>query len=176
MTQAKTNGAVAPIADARDEAVASDQLLHDVMILTPQLPTRADGIAVGTLDGFDINGGALVSIPTLGLSRIPARSINPLDGTQVGQSLALGFEDCDPLRPIILGFMLTAPQAGAPVPAEVLLDGERIALTAERQIELRCGDAALILSADGRIELRGTYITSYASATQRILGGSVNIN
>ncbi len=56
------------------------------------------------------------------------------------------------------------------------MDGERVVLRAEHEIELRCGEAALILNADGRIQLRGTYITSHASATQRILGGSVNVN
>lgn len=61
-------------------------------------------------------------------------------------------------------------------PAEALIDGERVVLNAQHEIELRCGDAAIVLSADGRIEFRGTYITSQASATQRILGGSVNIN
>jgi uncharacterized protein (DUF2345 family) len=61
-------------------------------------------------------------------------------------------------------------------PAEVRVDGERVVLQAEHEIELRCGEAAIVLSADGRITLRGTYITSHASATQRILGGSVNVN
>ncbi|NHZ44602.1 hypothetical protein [Massilia aquatica] len=42
------------------------------------------------------------------------------------------------------------------------------------EIELRCGNAALIMSADGRIQLRDTYITSYTSETELILGGSVN--
>jgi len=78
--------------------------------------------------------------------------------------------------PLILGAMLTASAAPPPSDADVMVDGERVVLTAVREIELRCGDAALILSADGRIQMRGTYITSHASATQRILGGSVNIN
>ncbi|WP_208296914.1 DUF6484 domain-containing protein, partial [Massilia sp. CCM 8734] len=142
----------------------------------PQRPARADGIAVGTFDGIGADGGALVSIATFGLSRIRARSISPLDPSNIGQALALGFEGGDPMQPIILGLMLGAPAVPAPTPADVLLDGERVVLTAEHEIELRCGDAALILSADGRIQLRGTYITSHASATQRILGGSVNIN
>ncbi|WP_229417946.1 hypothetical protein [Pseudoduganella buxea] len=76
----------------------------------------------------------------------------------------------------MLGVMLTPAPAAAPLAADVLLDGERVVLEAAHEIELRCGEAALILSADGRIELRGTYITSQASATQRILGGSVNVN
>jgi hypothetical protein len=59
---------------------------------------------------------------------------------------------------------------------DLIVDGRHIVLQAEREIELRCGDAAIILSADGHIQLRGTYITSHASATQRILGGSINMN
>lgn len=153
-----------------------EQLLQDVIGQTPQRPARADGIAIGTFDGMADDGCALVTIAAFGLSRIPARCMATLDAAENGQSLALGFEGGDPMRPIVIGLMLDAPSRPAPVPTEVVLDGEHVVLTAQEQIELRCGDAALILSADGRIELRGTYITSQASATQRILGGSVNIN
>ncbi|NHZ93413.1 hypothetical protein F2P45_31050 [Massilia sp. CCM 8733] len=158
------------------ESAQPEGLLHDVIVQTPQRPARADGIAVGTFDGIGADGSALVSIATFGLSRIRARSISPLDPSNIGQALALGFEGGDPMQPIILGLMLATPAATAPAPTDVLLDGERVVLNAEHEIELRCGEAALILSADGRIQLRGTYITSHASATQRILGGSVNIN
>lgn len=166
-------------ADNSMPAIEADQpegLLHDIIVQTPQRPARADGIAVGTFDGIAADGSALVSIATFGLSRIRARSISPLDPSNIGQALALGFEGGDPMQPIILGVMLATPPAPGPAPTDVLIDGERVVLNAEHEIELRCGEAALILSADGRIQLRGTYITSHASATQRILGGSVNIN
>lgn len=172
MKQAKETGSSLQA----NESMQPDGLLHDVIVQTPQRPTRADGIAVGTFDGIDADGIALVSIATFGLSRIRARSISPLDPSNIGQALALGFEGSDPMQPIILGLMLAAPASPAPPHTDVRLDGERVVLTAEHEIELRCGEAALILSADGRIQLRGTYITSHASATQRILGGSVNIN
>ncbi|NHZ67067.1 DUF6484 domain-containing protein [Massilia genomosp. 1] len=172
MKQAKQAGSSLPVT----ESAQPEGLLHDVIVQTPQRPARADGIAVGTFDGIGTDGGALVSIATFGLSRIRARSISPLDPSNIGQALALGFEGGDPMQPIILGLMLAAPAVPASAPTDVLLDGERVVLTAEHEIELRCGEAALILSADGRIQLRGTYITSHASATQRILGGSVNIN
>ncbi|MFB9245440.1 hypothetical protein IV454_31470 [Massilia antarctica] len=160
---------------APDDAPAA-QLLHDVIVQTAQLPARADGIAVGRFDAIGDDGVALVSIPAFGLSRIAARTLSALDPAQIGQSVALGFESGDPRRPLILGFML-APQAPpAQASTHVVLDGERVVLSAEHEIELRCGEAALVLSADGRIQLRGTYITSQASATQRILGGSVHVN
>lgn len=161
----------------------SDQLLLDVVGQTPARTARADGIAIGVLDEVAQDGTAIVSIPTFGVSRIAARTVASLASADIGQALALGFEGGDPLKPIVLGVMLD-PAAPAieddPVddyePMDVLVDGERVVLTAEREIELRCGEAAIVLSADGRIQLRGTYITSQASATQRILGGSVNIN
>lgn len=153
-----------------------EQLLNDVVLQTPQRPTRADGIAVGSFDDIAQDGTALVSIASFGLERIRARTIIPLDPAQIGQAVALGFEASDPLHPIILGLMIVASPFAAPMAADVLLDGERVALSATHEIELRCGEAALILRADGRIQLRGTYITSYASASQRIFGGSVNVN
>lgn len=160
-----------------------DRLLLDVVGQTPARPGRADGIAIGVFDSVAGDGSPIVSIQALGLSRIAARSLVTLDPALVGQLLALGFEGGDPLKPIVLGMMLDpdAPpledeQVDDHEPMDVLVDGERIVLTAAHEIEFRCGEAAIVLSADGRIQLRGTYITSQASATQRILGGSVNIN
>ena len=153
----------------------TDQLLHDVIAHTPSPPARADGIAIGVLDSLDEHGSVYVNIAAFGLSRVAARSLCLLDGAQTGQALALGFEAGDPRKPIVLGVMLASP-APTSAPLDVVVDGERVVLKAEQEIELRCGEAAIVLSADGRIQLRGSYITSHASATQRILGGSVNIN
>lgn len=161
-------------------------LLHKVIAGTSAdtdtctAPRTANGIATGRFDSVADDGTPMVSIAAWGLYGIPARTLAPTDPSRIGEAVALGFESGDPLRPIILGFMLAPTtqewQAEEPPAMDALVDGERVVLTAEHEIELRCGDAALILSADGRIQLRGTYITSHASATQRILGGSVNVN
>lgn len=160
---------------------AEPGLLDNVVAQSALPPERADGIAIGVLDGFDADGRALVSIAALGLTGLLASTLVPLGVAHLSAQLALGFESANPQRPIILGLMLAAtavPQLLEPPAAalDVRVDGQRVVLEAEREIELRCGEAAIILTADGRIELRGTYITSHASATQRILGGSVNIN
>lgn len=159
---------------APDGPASGERLLAEVIEHSSQRPQRADGIAIGVFMGLDADGSPLVSVSKWGIARIRARSIAAIDSSHNGQSVALGFDNGDPLRPIILGLMLAQP-AARPAP-EVVLDGERVQLEAAHEIELRCGEAAIILSADGRIELRGTYITSYASATQRILGGSVYVN
>ncbi|NHZ83534.1 hypothetical protein F2P44_30340 [Massilia sp. CCM 8695] len=153
----------------------AEQLLQEVLIQTLPRNARAEGIAIGHVEAFSPDGHVLVGIPSFGLTGVPARVL--AQPVEIGQAVALGFEACDPMRPIILGALLPGQQASLPRDTtDVLLDGEKVTMTAAREIELRCGEAALILSADGRIELRGTYITSHASATQRILGGSVNIN
>lgn len=156
---------------------AQDRLLHDIIATTPQRSAPANGIAVGTLAGFDADGTPLVDIAAFALRGIRARSVAPLEAGQLDQPMALGFEAGDPMAPVILGLMLGTAPASAPRPhAEATLDGNKVTLTAQHEIELRCGEAAIVLSSDGRIQIRGTYITSHASATQRILGGSVNVN
>ncbi len=151
--------------------------LLDRVVASSTPPERVEGVAVGRIDALDVDGRPTVSIDAWGLTGLPARSVVNVDAQRLGQAVALGFESADPLRPIILGFMI-APQAPVPVPVpvEARVDGKRVVLSAEQEIELRCGEAAIILTADGQIQLRGNYITSYATATQRILGGSVNLN
>lgn len=185
--------------DLAEQARASpNPALLEKVITQSLLPTRhTDGIAIGVLDAFDVSGKALVSIATFGLSALSAMSLVPLNSAHLGAQLALGFESGDTQRPIILGLILSAAQptseqqaaqqtkpndkadtetGSEAEPLDLIVDGRHIVLQAGREIELRCGDAAIILSADGHIQLRGTYITSHASATQRILGGSINMN
>ncbi|TIS17534.1 MAG: hypothetical protein E5X10_03230, partial [Mesorhizobium sp.] len=58
----------------------------------------------------------------------------------------------------------------------IIRDGERMRITANDRLELRCGKATIIMEKDGHITIRGTYVTSHASAANRIRGGSVNLN
>lgn len=161
-----------------------DLLLQRPVTRSVAPPARADGVGIGTVDALGEHGIAIVSIAEFGLTALPARSLCQLDASHLGRSVALSFEQGDPLRPIILGVLITdfqAPAASTAVEvadtAEVIVDGyERVVMQASSTLELRCGDAAILLQADGRIEIRGRYITSHASATQRIRGGSVQIN
>lgn len=151
--------------------------LLQILIGQPgQAPARADGIAIGQLESCTQEAGPRVAIPAFGLHALPARSLVALEAEHVGQSLALGFESGDPRKPVILGRIIDATAPSPSLPLEVLADGERTVIEAQHEIELRCGEASIVLTADGHILLRGTHITSHASATQRILGGAVNIN
>lgn len=60
--------------------------------------------------------------------------------------------------------------------AAATTDGERLVLTAEREIVLQCGGASITLTRAGKIIIRGEYVVTRAAGVNRILGGSVQIN
>ena len=83
------------------------------------------------------------------------------------------FVDGDSRQPLIVG-LIQEPVAPTSVPVRV--DGERVVLTADREIVLQCGAASITLTRAGKILIRGTYLLSRSSGTHRIKGGSVEIN
>jgi hypothetical protein len=115
-----------------------------------------------------------IDLSAVGLGHCTARCMTALHEIQPGNDVAVMFEMGHPTKPMVIGSMHHATNSSA----QVTLDGhsQNIMLEADHEIELRCGEAAIVLTADGRIMLHGTYISSHASGTQRILGGSVQIN
>lgn len=154
----------------------------------PAAPQRLDGVTIGRLAAIGEGGECIVSIPILNVDRRAALSTVALNATDIGRPLALGFEAGDARRPIILGLMLepeavmpsTRPSPEAPAVfsegVDVHIEDGRLVITAAREIELRSGEAALLMTADGRVLSRGVDITHQASAALRLLGGSVNVN
>lgn len=156
-----------------------DDLLQRPTHTRAQLPERIEGIVIGRLSALNSDGSACVDIPQFDLDTLPAPSLVALTAEHVGHPLALGFDSGNPHRPIILGLLHATASVADPKgrnELEVRRDAERIVIEAESELELRCGDAVILLTADGHIQLRGGYITSHATASQRIRGGSVQIN
>lgn len=161
-------------------SLQGDALLEELIAKPADKPERrgAQGIVLGTLVDLGAEG-AEKAVPRVRLAGMGTMdvlcSLVPLAATDVGSTVALGFSGVDMRQAIILGLVWEPQEQRPPAPAVPRGDG-RVVIEATNEIELRCGESALILSADGRIQLRGHYITSHASATQRILGGSVNVN
>jgi hypothetical protein len=147
-------------------AALSEALLDRVVQDTPMSVPPVGSVLLATLDTIDASGQAWLQVPGMGRVKA-AHSLVPLQAEQVGQQVAISQT---PNGALVLGPLWHGQSK------EVKADGQRHVIHATDEIELRCGEAAIVLSADGHIQLRGTYITSQASATQRILGGSVNVN
>ncbi len=138
------------------------------------LKDRIEGVAIGLLMGFENKQPMVVFPSNVKDHAIPARSLAVLSHEDISKEVALLFEDGDVTRPLVVG-RIVEPALNEDSPS-VVRDGELVKVTATEQLELRCGKASIIMKKTGHITVRGTYVTSHASASNRIRGGSVNLN
>ncbi|RAZ92486.1 hypothetical protein DPM33_00860 [Mesorhizobium hawassense] len=134
---------------------------------------RIEGVIIGVFLGFDDEAPLVVFPGNASETAVRARSLAELNSDMVGSEVALLFEGGNVGRPLIVGRIIEPSRKSR---AQVIRDGEKVRIVGEERIELRCGKATIIMEKDGHITIRGTYVTSQASATNRIRGGSVNLN
>ncbi|RWA75171.1 MAG: hypothetical protein EOR43_01570 [Mesorhizobium sp.] len=139
-----------------------------------KIAERIEGVVIGIFLGFGDDAPLVVFPGNPRETALAARSLAELTSDMIGAEVALLFQDGDPGRPLIVGRIID-PAHRSNVP-QVIRDGERMRITANERLELRCGQATIIMEKDGHITIRGTYVTSHASAANRIRGGSVNLN
>lgn len=165
-------------------------LLHEQppALFTPYPPSFAGeqsggsaiaGVVRGVFAGVDASGLAVVDFAANPTDEpLPAVSVVRLSRADIGKTVMLAFENGDPSNPVIVGLVraLAVVEAKDEPARDAVIDGERTMLTASREIVLRCGEASLTLTSDGRVQLRGRYVVSRASDVNRIQGGSVHIN
>jgi hypothetical protein len=139
---------------------------------------------VGTILGFR-DDNPIVDFPTNSYGRpVVARSTVSLRGPDIGREAILVFENGDPQQPIVLGLIQrpggATPPAGAAAERkgrmEIEVDGEKVILSAEKEIVLRCGQASITLTRAGKVLIRGEYVLSRSSGVNRIKGAAVHIN
>lgn len=152
-------------------------------------------VLLGTLTGFDDQGRPLVNFELQGRSHgtVPATATINLRPGQQGRQVALMFLERDLNRPLILGvvhnplfsILELSPEEVQPVEetetrhSGLLVDGEpveKLSLEGKQEVVLKCGDASITLTQNGKILLRGKYVVSRSSGVNRILGGSVQVN
>jgi hypothetical protein len=142
---------------------------------------KIEGIVTGELIGFKDEGRTpLVIYPNQsGTAAVAAGAIVDLHGSHIGRKVVLMFENGDPTRPIVMGWLRNAeawPLAGRPGQVEVDADGERLLVNAKQQLVLKCGKASITLTKAGKILIQGTYVSNRSSGVMRIKGGSVQLN
>lgn len=148
-------------------------------------PMIAPGeVVVGVLLGFGESTEIFVSHPLRRMG-IPqsARSLVPLRLSDIGREVVLNFERGDPSRPLIVGCLWKPeriderpPITAKPPEPPPQPDVEELILTAGKRIVLRCGEACLTLTEEGKVLIQGAYVSSRATGAHRIKGASVQIN
>lgn len=145
-----------------------------------------NGVVIGKLVDLNRHGEPLVHFASNHSgSPLRAKTTVVVGRETLGEEVLLLFEAANVLKPIIIGVVQSPktpdektqckPGQHFSVPI-VECDGERVMLSAEKEIVLRCGEASITLTRAGKILLKGTYVLSRSSGVNRIKGGSVQIN
>jgi hypothetical protein len=147
-----------------------------------QAAVTAAGAVTARLHGFDLDEQPmLASIPGLANEIVAARSTVPLLRQHTGATVVVLFDGGDVRRPIVVG-VIQDPRSTvqqAPVLAPLVsaqVDDQRIVLTAEREIVLKCGEASITLTRAGKVLIKGRYVLSGSSGYNKIKGAVVDIN
>ena len=171
----------------------SGREMMQAVLAKPRQPTvtdtternRISGVVIGTLSEPAEDGRPRVLYPGIPTGKpLAAISTETLGEQNIGHEVALGFVDGDPALPIILGLIqktVSQEQAAKQeVPQDqsvnVQLDGERLTLSADREIVLKCGKSSITLTRAGKVILKGAYLSTHSTGMNRIKGGSVQIN
>ena len=145
------------------------------------------GVVVGELKDLNDQSQPLVEFPGNSFSHwIPARTTVQLKTSDFGKAVVLLFEKGDRTKPIVMGVIQPSLEIPFSAQAEektinsqplnAELDGERVTLTAKKEISLQCGKASITLTKSGKIVIRGAYVSSRSSGPNLIKGGSVQLN
>ncbi|CAN7459849.1 MULTISPECIES: DUF6484 domain-containing protein [Pseudomonas] len=146
-----------------------------VQIHTPAA-TRLDGVVIGILLDVPEASSPVVAFPGCpSETGIAATTTTVLAREDIGTQVALMFVGGDPAQPLVIGRIQRLPETRKE-PAVAHIDGERLEFSAEREIVLRCGKASITLTREGKVLIKGAYLSSRSSGVNRIKGGSVQIN
>lgn len=167
------------------EAEAPDEL--QALLVRPRGAAEPSLLPLGCASTARLHGFDLRDAPVLaGLARLPgelvaARTTVALTQSMIGATVLVLYEEGERRRPIVIGVLQGGESAREPLavlmPAvDVRADGERLTLSAEREIVLRCGEASITLTRAGKVVIQGSYVLSRSSGCNKIKGAAVDIN
>lgn len=145
-------------------------------------------VVIGRIVGIGSDHSPLVDWPgNVAAAPWPAISTVQLGPDRVGRSVALLFADGDRSRPLIVGLIhspleevVEATQERSKetdsTTVDVQVDDDRLTLTADKEVVLKCGKASITLTRSGKVLVRGTYLMSRSSGANKIKGGSIELN
>jgi len=151
-------------------------LLHSVAAWSK---LSGQGVAVAAFAGFDAEGRFLVTLGE-GMAPVQALSTVGLAPGDAGAAVVVAFEKGEVRHPVIVGRVqpphAEGPQAAVAAQMDASVDGERVVLQARERIELRCGDASIVLTRAGKVLINGNYVLSRSRGANRVKGAYVGIN
>ena len=135
-------------------------------------PATGPSVELARLVGFAESGSPLIRLPGSDEadSSLEALCTADVSGDDVGRQVTVAFVSGDAARPVVTGVVR------APRNLRARIDGETVTLSADRELVLVCGKSSIHLRRDGKVVIRGEQLVSRASGTNRIRGGSIQLN
>ncbi len=146
---------------------------------------------VGYIVGVSPEGAPVVDFPrnpgppAVALSTVGVPPASLASAAERRQEAILLFDGGDLARPILVGLVVPPAPPEVPPVLEALapglpdlleVDGRRVVIEGKDEIVLRCGEASITLRRNGRLVIKGAYVETHSKGTNRIKGGSVQIN
>ena len=133
-------------------------------------------IYYGEINSIDKNGLIKIKCSESQILHIN-QSMIQISEQDIGKTAAFSYNAVNG-NPTILGFIYSNKEIINIKGNDISIETKsgNVTITAENELELRCGDSRILLESNGKITIRGKYINSNAEAGNRIRGGSVQIN
>lgn len=172
------------------ESIVAEKVIDDFTELTKRpalasapLSDSQGGVTIARFAGFDLQDQPLVAdLACLPGQMVQARSVVALQRKMINAQVVVMFERGRPEHPIILGVIQDqisnepATLSTTQMLDHVQADNERIEISAEREIVLRCGDASITLTRGGKVIIKGNYIISRSAGYNKIKGAAIELN
>jgi len=107
---------------------------------------------------------------------VRARPMTSITAGDVDSEAVIAFDLGDIDRPVVIGILSASPFGLADRPAELIIKRDRLSFEGLREVVIRCGSASITLTDSGKVLIKGDYVSSRATGTHRVRGGSVQIN
>jgi len=162
----------------------------------------AQGLLIGKVIALSENGNPLIAFDeeTKGVP-VEALTTVALDVSSVGKDVAVSFAQNQGGMPIVMGVIrrllddvitqqqpeqVVAPSVSPEInltsaidrtnKPEVIVDGNKIELSAPEEITLRCGKASITLNKNGKILIKGEHVLNRMAGAFKVKSGSVHLN
>jgi hypothetical protein len=153
------------------------------MTLLETLAARsAIRVLTGHLDGIDGEGRVLFRADGSDASLPVVIGVEISDGAMVKaarlsrRAFVLAADDSLILAGLLRERVGGAARDALPGELEVRLEGETLRLSAEREIELRCGRSRITLHRDGRVSISGSHLLQSSTGPIRVKGATIALN
>jgi len=151
--------------------------------------STSSGLLVGRITALLENGNPLVAFDGETKSEpIEALTVVPLSSSSIGKDVAISFAQNQNGMPIVMGVirrMLDEVLDDVPeqealktgtVKPEVIVDGNKLELSAPEEVTIRCGEASITLNKSGKILIKGKHVLNRISGAYKVKSGSIELN